>query len=367
MAETFHMIGYIREGPDALSRTLDANRAAVRALAERAKQADIQRILVTGVGSSYTAAMMALPTFRYHCPLPTYVMPASEFPYYVSRLVDKHSLVIAVSRSGERGAVVDALAAGMRREALAVGVTGSKDSLLARESQVALVTAEGAEITFPKTKSVIAGTGLLMAVGLALANQEDAEAAARLEQLEGMPGRVKRSLDATEPRIKELLPNVTKHAHAVFLGTGSNFGTAIEAAMKVQEAAYVTTRFDSTDGLLNGPVGGLDSDWLVVPMVHAYDAVLTQELLRVVRSVGAHSLCLTEPGLDLHGLEDWAIALPEAADALLGALVYLPPLQLLTYYWSLARDRNPDSPAAMRAILDAVLSPGREEPELRKA
>jgi len=360
------MIKYIHEGPDALSRTLEANRAAVGTLSERVRETGLLRILVTGVGSSYTAATMALPTFRYHCALPTYVMPASEFPYYVSRLVDKRSLVIAVSRSGERGAVVDALSEAVRRGALGVGVTGAADSLLARKSQVALVTAEGAEITFPKTKSVIAGAGLLMAVGLALANPEDTEAAARLEQLQVMPAQIKRTLEATEPRVKALLPTIGTHAHAVFVGTGSNFGVAIEAAMKVQEAAYITTRFDSTDGLLNGPVGGLDADWLVVPMVHSRDLALSLELLRVVRSVGAHSLCLCEPGLDLRGLDDWAIALPEPADPLLAALAYLPPLQLLTYYWALACNRNPDAPAAMRAILDAVLSPGREEPELRK-
>lgn len=367
MAEIFHMIEYIHEGPDALSRTLSANRVAVRGLAERVRETDVQRILVTGVGSSYTAAMMALPTLRYHCPLPTHVMPASEFPYYVSRLVDKRSLVIAVSRSGERGAVVDALSESVRRGALGVGVTGAVDSLLALKSEVALVTAEGAEITFPKTKSVIAAAGLLMAVGLALANQDDTEAATRLELLQAMPAQIKRTLDATEPRVRALLPTVAEHAHAVFVGTGSNYGTAIEAAMKVQEAAYVTTRFDSTDGLLNGPVGGLDSDWLVVPMVHSCDLALSRELLRVVRNVGAHSLCLSEPRLDLHGLNDWVVALPEQVDPLLAALAYLPPLQLLTYHWALARNRNPDAPAAMRAILDAVLSPGREEPELRKS
>ncbi len=367
MAETFHMIEYIHEGPDALSRTLNANRAAVRGLAERVRKAGVRRILVTGLGSSYTAAMMALPTFRYHCPFPTYVMPASEFPYYVSRLVDKRSLVIAVSRSGERGAVVDALSESVRRGALVVGVTGAADSLLALKSQVALVTSEGAEITFPKTKSVIAGAGLLMAVGLALANPEDTEATSRLGCLQAMPAQIKRILESTEPHVKTLLPAVAAHAHAVFVGTGSNFGVAIEAAMKVQEAAYITTRYDSTDGLLNGPVGGLDADWLVVPMVHSRDLALSLELLRVVRGVGAHSLCLSEPGLDLQGLNDWAVGLPEQVDPLLAALAYLPPLQLLTYYWALARGLNPDAPAAMRAILDAVLPPGREEPELRKA
>jgi glucosamine 6-phosphate synthetase-like amidotransferase/phosphosugar isomerase protein len=50
---------------------------------------------------------------------------------------------------------------------------------------------------------------------------------------------------------------------------------------------------------------------------------------------------------------------------LLAGLFYLPPLQLLTYYWTLAKGLNPDAPSAMRDVLDAILPPGREEPELR--
>jgi fructoselysine-6-P-deglycase FrlB-like protein len=70
MVSTYHMGEYIREGPDALRRTLEANRREVQSLA-RELHPRLRRIVLTGVGSSYTAAMMALPVFHECCRVPT--------------------------------------------------------------------------------------------------------------------------------------------------------------------------------------------------------------------------------------------------------------------------------------------------------
>jgi glucosamine--fructose-6-phosphate aminotransferase (isomerizing) len=51
----------------------------------------------------------------------------------------------------------------------------------------------------------------------------------------------------------------------------------------------------------------------------------------------------------------------------LAGLVYLPCLQLLTYYLTLARGKDPDAPSYMKAQFEAMLPEGREEPELRGA
>jgi len=365
MSTTYHMIEYIHEGPEALQRTLEANEAAIRSVVARVREDGLQRVVVTGIGSSYTAAVMAAPAFRYHCPWPAYIMSAPELGYYAPRLVDVQTLVVVVSRSGERGAVVNALADSLQRGAFGVAVTGVADSLLAQTAQLTLLTAEGPEITFPKTKSVIACAGLLICLALALAEPEDKEAVERLRTLHSTPGLIKNTIQAVEPALQALMPAIQAHELVAIAGTGSNYGVAIEAAMKIQEAAYVSTRYDSLDGLLNGPVGALSDKWLVVLLITAHDLGLSKELLRVVRSLGAHSLCIHEPALDLEGLADHALTLPAPLDPLLAALVYLPPLQLLAYYWTVARNMNPDAPTSMRAILDAILPPGREEPELR--
>jgi glucosamine--fructose-6-phosphate aminotransferase (isomerizing) len=366
MAEKYHMIDYIHEGGEALRRTLVSNEEAVQSIVTRVNRDGIERVIIAGVGSSHTAAMMTAPLFRYHSRLATHVIPATEIGHYTSRLVDEKTLVVVVSRSGERSWVVNALRDAVARGAFGVAMTGVGDSLLAQSGELVLLTGEGPEITFPKTKSVIACAGLLMRLALALAMPDDREAAERLTALRAMPQVIQRCVERIEPEVQALMPAVRGHEIAMIGGTGSNYGVALEAAVKVQEAAYVVCLSDDTGNLLHGSLGPLSAKWLVIPLVSAYDLQLSKEFLRLVGQLGAHRLSIVEPGLDLEGETEYVLTLPDRVDSLLAALVFLPPIQLLTYYWTLANGRNPDSPDVMNILLKAFLPPGREEPDTQR-
>jgi fructoselysine-6-P-deglycase FrlB-like protein len=66
-------------------------------------------------------------------------------------------------------------------------------------------------------------------------------------------------------------------------------------------------------------------------------------------------------------LYEYSFTLTKPVDLLTAGLIYLILIQLLTYYWSLSQGFNPDAPTAMRVMLDAILPPGREEPEMRNS
>jgi glucosamine--fructose-6-phosphate aminotransferase (isomerizing) len=364
MASEHYFIQYVHENPAAVRRTLEENEQAVLSLAGRVRSAGIQRVIVTGIGSSYTAAKMAEPMFRIHSQLPVHILPATSLDFYASRLVDRDTLVIVVSRSGERNWVVEALKESIRRGAMGVAMTGVADSLLAQNAQWTLVTGEGPELSFPKTKSVMTCAALLMRIALALAAPTDTAAQARLAELRAIPDAIRQTIAATEPEIKAQMPFIASHANLYVCGTGSNYGAALEAAVKVQEAAYVTTLCDDTGNTLHGPVSPFDPTWLLAPLISAHDLQLSKELLQLANQLGAHNLAIVEPGLDLEALSDHLIRLPRRVDPLVSALVFLVPIQLLTYYWTLSCGRNPDLPEAARAILEAILPPGREEPGL---
>jgi glucosamine 6-phosphate synthetase-like amidotransferase/phosphosugar isomerase protein len=281
---------------------------------------------------------------------------------YTEQLIDEKTAVVMVSRSGERNWVVEGLKAAIRKGALGVAMTGVPGSLLAQSAQVELITGEGQEITFPKTKSVITCAGLMMRLALELAAPGDPAAAGRLAALRAAPQAIRRAVEATEPQVRERMPFIEKHTTLVVSGTAGNFGVALEAAIKVQEAAYVPTLSDDTGNMLHGPLGPFEASWLVVPLVGEWDLELSRELLALAGKFGAHRMPLAAPGLEFGGLAEEVIHLPEPADPLLAGLVYLPPMQLLTYYWTLALRRNPDAPDAMGLILEAILPPGRVEP-----
>lgn len=366
MASDYHMIAYIRENPDVLERTLAQNEAQVLALVQQVQARDIRRVVVCGVGSSYTAALIAAPLFRYHCALESHVLTSIELGHYMDRLVDDRTLVVSVSRSGERGWVVDALAECVERGALSVAMTGTADSLMAQTAPIALITAEGPEVTFPKTKSVISCAGLLMRLALALADPGDELARQRLEALKGFPEVIDDTIRSLEPRVRDLMADLVEYEPIFVGGTGSNYGAALEAGIKLQETTYVITHGDHTGELLHGSLGPFDKQWVMVLLVTAFDLELSRQLFDLVGKFKAMRVAIAEPSLDLEGAAEHVLPIARAVDPMMSGLAYLPPLQLMTYYAARARGMNPDAPPGMRDVLDAILPSGREEPELRE-
>jgi glucosamine--fructose-6-phosphate aminotransferase (isomerizing) len=227
------------------------------------------------------------------------------------------------------------------------------------------LTGEGPEITFAKTKSVTTCSGLLMQLALALAKPQDKAAANRLQLLYSTPTLLREVLAAVEPQIQALMPEIRAHKMVMAGGTVSNYGAALEFGIKLQEAANVPVMGNDTGNLLHGPWGPVNADWLIMLLVTSYDLELSKKTLQLAGALKGHRLVIADSGLELEDLCEYKIILPKPVDLLISGLTYLIPLQLLTYYWSLANGLNPDAPAEMRVMLDAMLPPGREEPELR--
>lgn len=364
MTEEYQMIRYIRESPAVLERTLEGNEPQLQSISQEVRNRRIDQVVICGLGSSYTAAMMAGPIFSTHCPYKTMIVPASELHYYAPTILNERTLLIAVSRSGERGAVVDALIQIVQAGGMGVAVTGVEDNLLAKNAEFTLLTHEGEEKAFPKTKSVLASAGILMALGCALAGEEDHKAKDRMEALCRLPASVEQTIIGIEPEVQSLLPFVREHTFVGVAGTASNHGVALEAAIKIQEAAYILTRGDSIAGWIHGPVGALHDRCLLIPLVMESDEALNKQLLTLAGRFGAHSLCLQAPGIDVEAYCDHALTISGDVDPFLAALLYLPPIQLIAYYWAVDQSLDPDVPELTQPILDVILPPGREEPDL---
>jgi len=359
----YQMLDYIYESPSALQATLDENDQIVASIVEQCRTRQVDKIILTGLGSSYTAAAMAHPLFQMHSRYPTLLINAEELGYYRERWLDAHTLVVSVSRSGERGAVIDAVHIAKAVGALAVAVTGVADSLLAQSAEITLHTREGAEVAFPKTKSVTACAAMLMRLGLAFCRAGDQAALPRLGRLQGMAPALEKTIRMLDEQIRALMPTIKDHRIVNVAGTCSNHGVALEAAIKIQEASLIPTRGDSTASLWQGPIGALNPDWLVVALVMREDLDLSRRLLTLVREFGAFGLAVCPPELDLEGLADHRLDISEWDDPYLAGLLYLPAVHLLAYHLTLARGLNPDKPQATDAVLKSILPPGRKEPD----
>jgi glucosamine--fructose-6-phosphate aminotransferase (isomerizing) len=359
------MIEYIRDEPELLARTFADSESAVGQLVRGVRRGTWRRLVIVGLGSSYTASLMAFPAYRLHSPVPVEILPSSELAYYEQRWLGPRTIVLSVSRSGERGWVVAAQRAARAAGAFTVAMTGVPDSLLAEEAELVLPTSEGPEITFSKTKSVITCAGLLMRLALRLAPVSDSQARRRLAMLNDMPSSIDRTIRSAEPAIEAVVPHLAEIGHITLCGSASNHGAALEGAIKIHETSFVPAKADDTGDCLHGVLGTSDARSLLVALLGSQDAEATRAVLALAGVYGARRLVISEPGLAGPGEAEYVVEVAGPVDPVLAGLVYLPPLQLLTYYLTLARGKNPDAPCYMKAQFAAMLPAGRQEPELR--
>ena len=364
MTHTNHMLDYIYQSPDALKRTLSSNEVKIERIASQVRERNIQRIIISGVGSSYTAGIIVAPVFMRVCLLPTYLLPSTEIAAYQPGLIDENTLIVAVSRSGERGWVVDSFCEAVRQGAMGVAITGNSEGLLAQNAPNLLVASEGPEASFPKTKSVVTHAGILARLALALADPKDPVAATILKALYGMPKLIEDTLQACQPQVQVLMPELKKYRTMMLAGTLGNYGVALEGSLKLQEASGLVVVGNETGNMLHGPWTTITPDWLVTLLVTEYDQTLSEITLRLAAKLGAKRLAFVEAGLDLGSLADYQITLPIKPERFLAGMAFLPPIQLLTYYWAVANGLDPDNPANSSAVLEAMLPDGRQEPEM---
>jgi len=366
MTSQYHMREYIQAGLGCLILTLKAVEDPILKIVDDVRRGRVERIILSGIGSSHTALVMAAPLFTWYSPVPVHLIDSWEFATLPTQFVYERTLLVAISRSGERDLVIDSLKRAERDGAYVAAVTGMPESLMTQYADVTVATCEGPEITYPKTKSVLSCAGALMRLALALAGPNDAPAEDRLRELRGIPAVLERTIAQLEHPLMKLVPTLERHEVMGVIGSGSNRGLALEAALKVQETSGVPTFGCSTCDFMGGLLGGVTGKWLVIAAVTSQDLELSQSVVQIARKLGARTLSIAEPDLGFDGKCDHSLTLPTRVDRLLAGLVYLSPMHLLTYYLTLAKGRNPDAPASMNIMLEALLPPGREEPELRK-
>jgi glucosamine--fructose-6-phosphate aminotransferase (isomerizing) len=358
------MLEYIREQPQAVAKTRRVCQPGIVELQRMWDRKPPKHVIVAGLGSSYTAAQMASPLLRRCLPVPTSVTVATEVGVDLGLPLGPDTLVVLVSRSGERGGIVDAQLAARRAGATCAAVTAVESSLLGQGADVVIVTGEGPESTYAKTKSVIGTATALMELGLAL-GRDAAESSRLRAALARVPELLAQEIQEAEHHLEPLASRLARHQSTLITGTAGNQGVAQEGAIKIQEAAAVTCEWDEAGSAYYGTVTILNPDWLFVALVTRADYQLNRALLDLAGRFGAYRLCIAEPGLELDDRAESLIRVGDAVDPLVAPLLFLPPIHLLTYHLAAGRGLNPDEPLFADMMLKAMLPPGREEPDWR--
>ena len=305
------------------------------------------RVTLVACGTGHYATQVAKYWFEQLAGIPVEIDIASEFRYRQPVLSDR-GVAIFVSQSGETADTLAALRHVAGRVARTIGVVNVPTSSIARETDVALPILAGPEISVASTKGFTAQ--LLVLLLLALKAGQDRgrltpeQVAGHLATLRTLPGLVARALDR-ESEIETLSLKLAETRDALFLGRGTMFPLALEAALKLKEISYIHAEGYASGELKYGPIALIDKVMSVIvlaPRDALYDKTVSN-MQEVMARQGRVILVSDRAGLDEAG-PVWAqLQMPSVPD-LLAPIVYAVPAQLLAYHTALARGTDVDQP-----------------------
>src|SRR6478752_7580917 len=236
----------IFEQPAAIERTLlghfDGSRITLdeQRLGEDELR-DIDKVFVVACGTAFHAGLVAKYAIEHWARLPVEVELASEFRYR-DPVLDRYTLVVAISQSGETADTLEAVRYARQQGARVLAVCNTNGSQIPRESDAVLYTRAGPEIGVAATKTFLAQVTACYLVGLALAQARGTkyrdEIAREFEILSQMPAAVATTLSLMEP-VRELARSISGSRAVLFLGRHVGYPVALEGALKLKELAYM--------------------------------------------------------------------------------------------------------------------------------
>jgi glucosamine--fructose-6-phosphate aminotransferase (isomerizing) len=263
-------------------------------------------------------------------------------------VLGENNIALFVSQSGETADTLAALRHVTGRVARTIGVINVPTSSIARETDVALPILAGPEISVASTKGFTAQ--LLVLLLLALKAGQDrgrlsaAEVTGHLDTLRLLPGLMAQAIDRMS-EIEGLAIKLAEARDVLFLGRGTMYPLALEAALKLKEISYIHAEGYASGELKHGPIALIDKIMPVVvlaPRDALYDKTVSN-MQEVMARAGKVLLISDRAGLEEAG-DVWAqLPMPTVPD-LLAPLVYAIPAQLLAYHTALARGTDVDQP-----------------------
>jgi len=316
------------------------------ALAEKEMDA-LKRVAIIACGTSWHASLVGKFMIEALSRVPVDVDIASEFRYR-DPLVDKGTLLIVISQSGETADTRAALREGKRKGALSLAICNAVESSIARDSDHVIYTHAGPEIGVASTKAFITQLVALYLLGLYLAGGkgrlERQAIQNHLAELTRIPGLAKEVLREA-PELQKMARKYASARNLLYLGRGINYPIALEGALKLKEISYIHAEGYPAGEMKHGPIALIDREMPVVVLV-AKDSI-RNKVMGNIEEVRARDgvVIAVAPGHDQEICEkaDEVIPIPDTSP-LLSPILFTIPLQLLAYYAADFKGNDVDQP-----------------------
>jgi len=348
------MLKEIYEQPRAIKETLsgriaaDGSSVALQEITIPEEQLrEINKIFITACGTAYHAGLVGKHIIESLARLPVEVDVASEFRYR-NPLLDRHSLVIVISQSGETADTLAALREARRKGARVLAVTNVVDSSVAREADDVLYTWAGPEIAVASTKAYTTQLIAMYLIGLYLAQRRGTLAPEDMTNivtnLRQLPDQVKAILENSQD-VEAFVRQYCNCPNIFFIGRGLDHAVAMEGSLKLKEISYIHAEAYAAGELKHGTLALIVEDVLVIAL--NTQEKLFEKMLSNIKEVKARDAAVL--AVAMRGLEevakeaDQVIYIPRTHQVLAPVLAVIP-LQLLAYHMAVARNCDVDQP-----------------------
>ena len=352
----YFMLKEIAEQPAAVADTLLGHFRDGRIVLDEQRLSDqelreIDKVFVVACGTAYHSGLLAKYAIEHWTRLPVEVELASEFRYR-DPVLDRSTLVVAISQSGETADTLEAVRHAKEQKAKVLAICNTNGSQIPRECDAVLYTRAGPEIGVASTKTFLAQIAANYLVGLALAQARGTkypdEVAREYHELEAMPPLVSRVLDEIEP-FAAVARRFATSSTVLFLGRHVGYPVALEGALKLKELAYMHAEGFAAGELKHGPIALVEDGLPVIVVMPSPkgSAVLHAKLLSNIREIqarGAITIVIAEEGDDtVRPYADHLFEIP-AVSTLFQPLLSTIPLQVFAASVAQARGYDVDKP-----------------------
>ncbi len=308
---------------------------------------DFKRIQLIACGSAWHAALTAKYMFERLAKMPADVDIASEFRYR-HPILDKDTLVVTVSQSGETADTLACLRYCQKNGLKVLSVCNVPQSSIDREAHGRIYTNAGPEIGVCSTKAFTAQMVSLHLLVLNFARLRQSisseEMFKNVEALLALPSQVEVCLNH-DKWFKAAAESLTKFRGFLYLGRGILYPIALEGALKLKEITYLHAEGYPSGELKHGPIALVDKDMAIITMCPK-DELYEKNISNIeeVRARGGQIIAIgTENDENLKRLSLHYLAIPTAMPMTNPVLATIP-VQLLSYHLACQLGRDVDKP-----------------------
>ncbi|MCB2209771.1 SIS domain-containing protein [bacterium] len=336
----YHFYESLMSTPEGLQKVLAPSSYEMIKDSAKALQ-NKKAVYVIGNGTSLFDGMSIPHMMNLHTTLPSTAIPAYEFRCYPPNQLDENTAVIGISHSGTSPETVKAVRFASERGATVISITDNEESEMCRIADH-VIFSENDEGQGPKNRSYVASLLRGHLLALECARLEGRPVDDVIEFYKDSPAVAERVLKENEDEIKAYATEraAEELQRVVIAGSGFQYPTACEGALKTAEAALLYSNYWELEEGLHGPWYNMQPhELLIVNAISGMTYEKSRLLVNGIDEISSNSWAITDTDDSFSGA-NLITRLPGGLPESVYGLYAILPIYTFIYYYALAAGKN---------------------------